>query len=748
MALKTPQPKESTEALLANGERLISKLFSEGHYLQVKDYTEKLLQIELGTPILKVNLLEALKKMALRNDYIRFARQFIDDSGIDEKTKASICENAFLYCDHVCEFTYAIEFGERYLGLPQNITDENGRMRMRGGIELAKANLATQSEIAAVRKPGSPIPGISPAQYELITLMSAPFRRLKGEEVKRGKLFLASCIGTTQLSKTFREASSPTGVESLWSTGASSQDVRMSSGVVGVTGHTGAKVSSVRSHLFQEDLISFIRKLSVLAYKTQPENLARYAKALSKLAIVLEQLVLRKDFEAYKRLSEVLDPDRSKELLPGDVTAAQSFDQSKLTQAHQRYSQEMERVRERGSCPIDKLTKDDLIALNSLIKLKNDPVPDKVKELIQDNPDILAIIEQGKCAEEMVGKLLSILGEGYQTGDLSFRNYYKFIAFTGKSEGFPVSTYQALWSPFGHAAIIDASVGGDSPMYSEVIIGYKYGSIPIEEFFSTDTYRLNVSSLVSEEGKKLISERLEQLKNHAMISPFMTVDQYIQESFCYHLESILAGPDISSLLIEDVPETSARQLAAHHQRAFGAVQNDAMLQLRAGMNPVHSVMGVSSALPGTAFKEVKFEGKMICSQFQALAVLKALALTQDTLYTSMAEAIARRGQDQEMVTDMEIALSVEPDEPLFMIEEPEKTEEQARIYETALAEVQKKALFEFPVRNAERQTALTPKRVVELFRKHLIPVPMAPVVREILDLPEQFFGTHLFGTTQ
>jgi hypothetical protein len=74
----------------------------------------------------------------------------------------------------------------------------------------------------------------------------------------------------------------------------------------------------------------------------------------------------------------------------------------------------------------------------------------------------------------------------------------------------------------------------------------------------------------------------------------------------------------------------------------------------------------------------------------------------------------------------------------------EKTPDEQQAYDAALTGIRERNLFLIPVSTREKLHLLTPKRVVSLLQQHLMPVPMDPVARQILDLPEQFFKTALF----
>ncbi len=856
-------PRDVVLQLLTDGEQQLQRLCQKGAYPQAKQLAIKLLRIDSGNTPIKLLLLTSLERLASRHDYISYATKFVRDTTIDLDTRVSIGATAFTYCFKIFDFDNAVAFGNELLQIADSNPGVFDTDKVKQYITTAQTSLLEYNQVNDTHTPGSPLQGISKDQFELLTLWQNQPHTCTEEQSRKLNEVLSFCIGNEEFSRALRTASQVPGrVQALQISLLPSHVIFGERGAQS-TDEAGKTLSSVRRS--SQELSELCKELSILAYKTGAANVEKYMAALSKLSSILEKLETRRDAQAFQHLLSLFQE-------PSEAVA-QSYRPDQIMAARQHLTQRAEAVAEATIEPAERLSRADLVALNSLIKLKESLCFYQSEGLLQDNSIVDAIIEQGKRAEELADKLIHVLGEPYQTGDLSFRNLGKFDALTGKSQGWMMTLYSHI-TPFGHAAMIDQTMDLDTIMYSEVLDQYIYRRVPLEEFFATDVYRVNVASLVGEEGKKLLAAQLTRLQELGAISPLMTLDQYIEEEFLAHLDTILAGPAISGPEIEQTEamveeqfspaeihalvqakrqsltkdegikvrynialrlggsafeqlsdeerdlgiieeylrtektedelqklstqekhdlfeatmqrrgddqsfvvrtystnylyrlgveslsqlapdqkeiyiiegiksliglKTAAQleqerqtQLEEYHSQTFQTIQNDGMLQIRAGINPFHRSMTLPWTTPPQEldFRAIQFQGKMICSQFQALAMLKALALTQESLYEKMAESIAREGS--ELAPEME--------------ELPPLSQGQQRMYEAALADVRARKLFTMPVSAQERQELLTPKRVVELFQHYLRPVPLAPVAREILDVPEQFFGTALFGT--
>lgn len=882
MPKEAPLPHDMTQELIKEGDRQIERLLQKGAYLRAKDLAKKILELDPGATAIKLKLLNSLERVANRHEYISYAEQLVHETTIDSQLRVDIGQKAFLFAFKTNEFAKAIEFGNVVVALlgsdpavaPQKAAFETA-------VEATRKAQERYASFTDSHKPKSPLEGISQEHFDLMTLMCSRAVALTSDQLIKIHDFMALCFGNHQLSVALRAAGQASRATSVLGLVQSPTAILSGAKAGGLSFKGGLILSSIQD--LPASFQAIARELSIFAYKTEAKNIEKYMAVVDKLSTILERLEARQDVEAILRILHSL------ETASGSTTSVYSDQEIKAAQ--ERFRQLMEGSIQTAIAPSERLSRADIVALHSLLTLKTTLEDYQQVGQLGDHPVVGALINQAKRAEQLAEKLMTQLGETYQTGDLSFRNFGKFGTLTGKSQGLMVDLY-SLVTPFGHAAMIDRSLDLETISYSEVLGSYVHRQVPVEEFFTTDLYRLNIPSLITEEGRQLLEGRLNTLKSLGMISPLMTVEQYVQDTFVTHLETILAGPDISGPGIGDIEQTAeelippdvvlqmvqaklasmgeaekrqliegvyhavgqnayarlpkedqetllfdealrktenltadelsklsisekkqrvqaaiarlssekAQQLSnevtrtifirlgeqtaptlpikqwnalviaaiknllgikpaavheqerlaqaeTYHQQAFGTIQNDGMLQLRAGINPFHRPLTMPwrpSPQP-LDFKAVRFQGEMICSQFQALATLKALAMTQETLYAMMAEERARSGTaPQEMG---ETVRSASPSETLTMTEELPKTEQQQRAYEEALVELQGKHLFTFPVSTLEQPELLTPKRVVELFRSYLVPVPMAPVAKEILDLPDQFYSTALFGTT-
>ena len=828
--------EEVLQSCRKEGELQLERLARDNRYFQASVVAEKLVQIGVRTAPVKRFLLGSLMATGNREKIILYARKFLSEPlpSDDPEKKETIEYNQKLalsaldYCLGCKLFEDAVWFGKNLL----EIVPEDRKEFVRQKIAETQVASKHYSDINDVQKGVSKIPGVSQRQFELINLLANRYVVLNETQKEELRMFLACCIGNKELSKSL----------SSWKPSDSQ--------LGGVT-----------------------KELSILSYKTQPENIEKYMKAVEKLSTILKKITLRQDVIASQRLAQALEElPQSHGALPifhtvqapykdeeEAVRATQEEFVHKAAAAQQKIAQAAKgQEREAVIFESDKLTASDLTALNSIINLKNTLISYPLNDFLAGNQQVEEIIRQGTRAEELISILIPLLGSGYQTGDLSFRNNHKFETLTGKSTGLMERAYHFLTrSPFGHGALIDQALEEGAVEYSEVLGEATHRAVPVEDFFTTDVYRLKTSSLLSEEGTRLASARLEMLKKDGLLNPLTTLDQYLQETFIGHMDDILSGTEempiaeveqepppltrqeivtkaeelrtaedllrrtkeglskehrkalqtaeknlqeattaldnakehnlrlaprqqrltIAQQELEEIKKTVGvyaleknvmrltgvlsvtmkairRQLEIEekrsqsitlHRKGFEGIRNDGSLQINAGIGDLlirpFSILRRKRPKQGD-FKEIRFEGRMICSQFQALAILKALALTQDSMYAMMAEQRISEGKPSKAE---EVPTSKAPTEVLVVSEPKPKTAEEQKAYDAALAQVKRENLFKIPVSESEERSWLVPRRVARLFRSYLSPVPMAPVAREILALPEQYFGTALFG---
>jgi hypothetical protein len=809
--------------VLQEGDQQIRILIDKKKFLEAGQLTEKLLKIGSATQRIKTHMLHVLLRTGNRQGVMLYAARLLKDPSCSEEFKVSLCQRLFVFCFRNCDFPQSIEFSEQLVQIldqKPDLASQYDRAAILHNINLAKERLAKYSAVNDTRTPGSPISGLSRSHYELLQLLQDT-QQLTEDQIDSCDDFLAFCLGNKALSKTLREMSKiPTLFEVFQTSFLPTELIGTSMAPVGSMQKAGASTTSVK----QLDLAKIAKELSVLSYKTQEENIEKYMKAMGKLSAILDKIDQRQDLQAFTGLVQSFqDPEVAPIFGP---SIAQVYSQEQIDQAQQELAARRAAIEDTVIAQSDKLTGADLTALNSLINLKETLESYRNDGLLASNAFVSIIIERGKQAEALVGRLIELLGSSYQTGDLSFRNLRKFDALTGKSQGWMMNLY-SLITPFSHAAMIDQTMDLQTIAYSEVLNKYIYRTVPLEEFLTTDLYRVNIPSLISSEGRALLSARLESLISQGLASPLLTVDQLIQSTFNAHLEGILSGTTEIPWAIEmptknpgdideeigklqrsladmlppkkiDAAESTQEQeeltqawgkyaqasdeinkriselehekadlvqawkefetqsaeietqrmeiVEEYHRTTFGTIENDGMLQLRAVITPVHRPVNLpwQSTPQGLDFKSINFEGQMICSQFQALALLKALALTRESLYEMMAEQIARGPGGLAPTED--VPMSKASSEEIGETAEPAKSVEQQAAFSAALQQVKQMNLFTIPVSELEKPHLLSPSRVISLFREHLVPVTMAPVAREILDLPEQFYGTALFGS--
>jgi hypothetical protein len=774
--LKENLTKDTLDDVLHEGEQQIKKLIDKKKFSEARQLTEKLLQINPTTQKIKYFMLHLLIETGNRQGSMLYAAQLVKDPSCSEEFKAFICDYLASICLRNCDFPQSIEFGEQLLQILSQKPDLASKYDMAAiqqSIDLAKKRLTQYSAVNDTRTPRSPIAGLSKSQYELLQLLKTTRQLLGTDQEVLFNDFLTFCLGNKALSKTLREMSEiPGRLKVVNATFLPSNLVGTSGETVRSTKKVEAQATSVNYE--QLSLAALAKEFSILSYKTQEENIEKFMKATEKLSAIFEKVDQRRDFQAFAGLVESFQDPEVKPLYGPSV--AQVYSQAQIAEAQKKFAARRAAIEDTSIAQSDKLTGADLEALNSLISLTHTLEGYQHDGLLTNNHFVSIIIKRGKQAELLVERLIELLGSSYQTGDLSFRNLGKFDALTGKSQGWMMKLY-SYTTPFGHAAMIDQTMDLQTIAYSEVIGQYTYRTVPLEEFLTTDIYRVNIPSLVSLLGMGILTQRLKILKEKGLVSPILTVEQLIQTTFNSHLEAILSGTTEIPIAIEmptkrpeeaqseqekaelqqawkeyetrsaKIEKQRMKTVQQHHRTAFGTIKNDGMLQVRAGISPFHRPVNLpwQSTPQGLDFKSMDFEGQMICSQFQALALLKALALTRESLYEMMAEYIARDLAAPVPMEDI-VPVSKAPSEEVGETAEPAKTIKQQAEFSTALEQVKQMNLFTIPVSELEKPHLLTPSRVISLFREHLVPVPLAPIAREILDLPEQFYGTALFGT--
>jgi len=864
---KGPLQTGIIERCAQEGRQRVETLISEGNPFQAQKLAEKLLQFATETPhtsAIKLARLTSLRKTANRDTYVAYTKLLVKDPRLEENTKKALLGEAYDYCFKCKEFAAAIEFGNALLSL----LPESEQEPVKKQIDEAKAALKEYSEINDAEENPSSIKGLSQEQLSFLTFVCKnPKSTLTPEQDNVRDLLLSFCIGNKKFSQTLRTLSTePSFVE-------------------------GFKELLPFMKNPARELTNVTRDFSILSAKTQQATLEKDLKAVGKLSTLLDKIELHK------------------KSTPSHPTSGQASPQLKIEQS-------------------ERLTFSDLKALNSFIDLKERLEILQQEGWLEDNPDVSSLIEQGTRAKQLVQKLVTILGEEYQTGDLSYENSYKRTGL-GLSKGLMLETYGKLITPFGHAAIIDQTMDMEDISYSEVLGEHTYRPVPLEDFLITDVYRFNASRLISKEGRALLEARIKKLQEIGQV-PQIPLDKYVQEIFIDNLETILAGPETSEVLVDElelppppskevvaeaekalleskktlleaekkvpsdivdslekaqidledaeeelqkyqeelskakedlqekldqgldessdsvvsareflseaeenveltqaevdeaqkqvekaqklldkakekcgvtacrnavvnlsqqlinhlqaihtaavVEEQRLRRVLEYHTQTFGNIENTGKLQDEAGIRDLHNrgnksipkfafslanslnfLLGpfgvpevdtsrLSPKSAGLDVENISFNTNMICSQFQALATLKALDQTKTTLEEMIAEEMATKDMSaDEMVVD--VPVSKKPTDSLVTSALKPKTPEQQRIYDTALAEVKAKKLILLPIPDTEHPEMLTPRRVTEYFASFFTPVPMAPIAREILDLPEQFFGTALFGST-
>lgn len=493
--------------------------------------------------------------------------------------------------------------------------------------------------------------------------------------------------------------------------------VRSSQGLSNKHGDSSISNSS-NEQIFEANRLNYLSPLisvfSTLAYKTQPEQLNRMLKAMQKLHSVLEKTENRKDFLAFEKILSALSSDEVFNAIKSEQ------DREDLLSSRSRFLEKKNDF-QLSSITIsndEKLTGRELMAIHSLINLGSNLKMFIERGLISPTMgQALQIISLAEAAEKDAEKLLHILAKDYESGDLTFRRPSKFKELTGKDQGLLMNTYSKFISDFGHGAMIDQSLDLHEIKFSHVLDKYTYNNVDLQEFFNQDVYRLNMQKLVSAQGMNWISNYLNKLKQEGEVSPLLTLDQFVQEVFSSHFEEISSGDDLPNSF-EYPEETVRKRDAVYREAVFGSIRNNGLLQLSSMRSPFHKPL--RSYLPsflggksyeGLDFKGIEFEGQMICTQFQALVVLKSLAMSFESLKNMMAEEIMR---------------------------------EKSCSLEEALKIVDEAKVFTYPIDSDEDFTKMHPKRITELLKFCLNPVEMNPIAKEILQLPDSFYNTALF----